>query len=330
MLSSEMMPYDFRNPPPGPPGPRPPGPRPPRPPADYGPGSNLPIYPTFSVQVINGVKYKAYYETDWNQVLTEDGVSLRKLLKSLPIYNKEAFYHYKGIIRNRPDMSAMDQLYSITNAMVGDLWLVQTNWVNRDRVVCEAYVFLGPSEGWVFSGTTDRSTSILKSLPKTLQLAPADLGEANQFLVVSEDGKHLTWGDPVKDHNEDPKAHADIRKLIEDIEITAAKIRIISDTIKAGNWTYNGSNGYFEYVYTHPKIPSNCYFEITPIIEQREVARAIAIAGMHPVYQICSADEYPSYAILKSLRVPTMNIDVSVKVFGGAEVVCDHCNCDNQ
>ena len=326
-MSSDNLPYDFRNPPPppGPPGPRPP--RPPAPPADYGPGSKLPIYPTYSTQVINGVKYKAYYETDWNQVMTEDGVSLRNLLKSLPIYNKEAFYHFRGILRNRPDITAINQLYNLPHPMIGDVWLVETTWVSaQDRVVCEVYVFLDPTQGWVYSGTTDRYTSTLRSLPKTLQLMPSELGEAQQFLIVSEDGKSLTWGNPVKDHNEDPQAHRDIRKLIEDISITAAKIRIFQDTITAGGWVYNGSNGYFEYVYTNDKIPFKSYFEITPIIEQKEMVRVIANAGMHSVYRICSGENFPSYAILKALNVPSMNIDVSIKVFGGIECDCDCCD----
>lgn len=240
MLSNGPTPYDFRNPPPapppGPPGPHP-GPIPPIPPPS--PGTDLPVYPTYYTEVINGVKYKIYPETNWLQVITEDGVTLKDLLESLPIYDDSKFYHYKGILRNLPEVNAIDRLHNLHSPTIGDVWLVETTYLAEGKFVCEVYVYLGEDGGWVCHGTTNVDATVTHSLSNTLKLVPSELGDADEILVVTKnaDGiKGITWANPVKDHNEDPESHADIREAIDNIipdaaeEATAAVLRILSES----------------------------------------------------------------------------------------------------
>ena len=302
---------------PRPPRPYPAPPRPhPEPPPAFDDGRNLPIYPTYSHQVINGVKYKTYLETSWTQVKTEDGVNLRDLLRSLPILGKDSFYRYKGVLRNLPEISAIDQLYNLPHPDKGDVYLVEARYLADGRYVCEVYAYLGRLEGWVYHGTTNRRATAHEDLPNVLKLMPSELGDADQFLIVSADGKRITWGNPIRDHDKDPKAHEDIRKLIEDIRVEAGKVIVFNDTIRAEGWLYNPNNNYFEYVFQSDRIPAQSYFEITPIINDQTMSRVIAIARINPTYLIKNQPGYPSYAILRAVRVPTMNIGVSVKVIG--------------
>lgn len=303
------------------PHPGPPMPPPPKP-YNYSPDRNLPTIPGVATQIINGVKYKVYYETDWHQVLTEDGVPLCDLLRELPILDKTNFYRYKGVLRNMPGLPAIEQLYAMTKHDVGDVYLVETSRVVDYKYVCEVYTWLGGAEGWVYQGTTNRKDAVKENLPTVLRLIPEEIGEPNQILVVSEDGSSIVWGDPIKDHNTDDHSHPDIRKMIEDIEIHTTGIKVFNDFIYAGNWTYNASNGYYEYIYQSEKIPNKSYFELTPVLDRKEMSRVISIAHMNPVYQIETPEEYPPYAILRSEHVPTMTIEVSVKVFQKIERLC--------
>lgn len=305
-----------------------PGPIPPFPPQHnhkHTPRENLPVYPGYATEIYNGVKYKVYYETDWHQVLTEDGVPLCELLRDLPLPSKENFYQYKGVLRNMPGKTGIEQLYAKTCVRVGDVYLVETSQIADGRYVCEVYVWLGADSGWVFHGTTNRRAMVRDNLPAVLRAIPEDMGDPEQILIVSKDGTRIVWGDPVKDHNEDDKAHQDIRRKIEEIEIKAGSIKVFNALVSADNWTYNSSNGYFEYIFQDPRIPSKVYFEMTPIIDSKMTSSVIANAHMVPVYQIeCMNERYPSYAILRSMFVPQGNIPVNVKIMGAVENL--YCN----
>ena len=232
MLSNGPKPYDFRCPPKPP---RPPHPTPP-PPGPTPPGLDLPIYRTYSTEVINNVKYKTYLETDWEQVITTDGVSLKDLLESLPIYDESKFYHYKGILRNLPEVRAIDRLHNLHSPTIGDVWLVETTYLSEGKFVCEVYVYLGEDGDWVCHGSTNVDATINHALSNTLKLIPEELGDADQFMVISSDGRRIVWANPLKEHNEDPEAHPDIRQAIDEIIPDAAEkaiaevLRILSES----------------------------------------------------------------------------------------------------
>ena len=240
MLSNGPDPYDFQCPPkpPCPPGPHPPvppGPFPPPPPPPS-PGTDLPIYPTYYTEVINGRKYKIYPETSWTQVITEDGVSLKDLLESLPIYDESKFYHYKGILYNLPEVKAIDRLHNLHSPTIGDVWLVETTYLSEGKFVFEVYVYLGDDGGWVCHGSTNIDATVNNALSNTLRLIPSEIGDADEIMIVSPDGKSIIWSNPIRTHNADPEAHPDIRKSISDIipdaaeKATAAVLQILSES----------------------------------------------------------------------------------------------------
>lgn len=289
--------------------------------AQYVPNETLPIYPTYSTVVKNGVKYKAYFETDWHQVITEDGVPLCELIRSLPSYNLDGYFRYCGILRNLPDKTAIDQLYALTSQKVGDVYLVETDILSKVGYVLESYVWYGNEAGWVYSGTTSRKESENIDLPDIIKLFPDELGEPGQVLVVTEDGKGITWGNigspgggaDFAAHNNDPNAH----KLIQDkIELKADKLIIFNDYLDTTGWTYDSEFNVFKYVYTNEKIGIGKYFELSPACTTVEENRAVAYANIHPTFEIVNPSDSSSYAILKASRVPTEPIPICIKVFG--------------
>ena len=280
----------------------------------YVPDEVLPVYPTYTTVVKNGVKYKAYFETDWHQVMTEDGVPLCDLIQSMPSYNANNFYRYRGLFKTTPDASAIDQLYAVTTQKTGDVYLVETDMIVDDGRVCEAYVWLGNESGWVYSGTTNRKASLNKDLPEVVRLFPDTLGEPGQVLIVGKDGKSLAWGGySIGDHNEDPEAHKDIRN---ELTLKADKLIIFNDVLLSSGWVYNGEYPCFEYIFQNSKLPKNSYFEITPVVDNTAESRNISEAAISPVYRIhYSADKTP-YAILRAKRVPDEDIEICIKCFG--------------
>ena len=288
----------------------------------YTPKDTLPIYPTYTTVVKDGVKYKAYFETDWHQVVTEDGVPLCDLLQSLPGITANHFYKYCGIFKSTPQMSAIDQLYALNNQKIGDVYLVETDMLVDGGHVCEAYVWLDNESGWVYCGTTNRKASFNRDLPDVLKLIPENLGEPDQILVVSEDGKSMTWGSIEKlslgDHNNDPSAHSDIRS---EISIKADRLKIFNDVLASGNWTYNSEFNCFDYLYQNDKLPKNSYFEITAVIDDREDTEILTEASISPIYKIEYGNDQSPYSILRAKRVPDSDIDICVKVFGTYEEI---------
>ena len=277
--------------------------------ANYIPDELLPIYPTYTTIVKDGIKYKAYFETDWHQVLTEDGVSLCELLAHMPT-STENYYRFCRVLRPTSTETAIEQLYAITNPEIGDVYLVETDMLVDNSYVCEAYVWL---REWVYCGTTNRELSLKRDLPGILKLFPDTLGEPEQALIVSKDGKSITWGNPLKTHNEDPKAHSDIRKAI---DLKADKMTIINDTLYTGGWVYNGDYPGFEYYYMNSIIPVGAYFEITPIIDNADDAKVITAASISGIFKIESGANKVPFAILNAKRVPARSIPICVKVFG--------------
>ena len=287
----------------------------------YVPDEILPIYPTYSTVEIDGKKYKAYFETDWHQVKTEDGVSLCELLQSMPSINDLNMFNYKGILKNRPDMSAMDQLYALTDQKTGDVYLVETDFICESGRVCELYVWCGNESGWIYCGTTDKKSEVTQYLPDAVKLFPDDLGNPGQILLIDESGKKITWGDSLTkkeldDHNLDKSAHKDIRN---DINLKASKLVIFNDEILASDWVYNSEYPCFDYIYTNENIPIGAYFELVPIINSDNDASEISKYGISSVFEIISSTDSPSYAILRSKRVPDKNISICIKVYGEFE-----------
>lgn len=234
-MSNGPSPYDFRSRRPPPPPPYPP--TPPEPPIPPSPPEELPIYRTYTTEVIDGTRWKTHLETDWEQVLTEDGVCLKDLLRSLPIYDEASFYRYKGILYNLPEVSAIDRLNNLSSPLVGDVWLVETLYLAEGKFVCEVYVYLGNEKGWVFHGSTNMRSTVAHYLPEILKLIPTTLGDANDLLMVTPDGRSISWGNPIKTHNEDPNAHPNLIQEIEDIipdaaeEATTKVLEILSESV---------------------------------------------------------------------------------------------------
>ena len=297
-------------------------------PNQYVPDQCLPIYPTYSTMVKHGVKYKAYFETDWHQVMTEDGVPLCDLLKSLPILENDSYYRFCGTLRNKPCSnscatcaqkcqcpSAMDQLYALTTQTTGDVYLVETNLIADGAYVCEIYVWLGNEHGWIYHGTTNRVATIMNEMPQTLRLIPEEVGQPGEVLVVSEDGKSIIWGNSeVTEHNEDPDAHPAILRAL---ELKADKLSIYNDNIVMGDWIASKDFSGFEYLYSHEtNLPANSYFEITPMMETAEESRVVAAAKINSVYRIDPGMNGVPIATLKAKHVPTADIPICVKVFG--------------
>ena len=283
----------------------------------YTPDELLPIYPTYSTVIKDGVKYKAYFETDWHQVMTEDGVPLCELIQSMPSFSSSNFYKYCGTFTTTPNSSAMDQLYALTKQKNGDVYLVETDIIADGGRVCEAYVWLGNDAGWVYCGTTNRKASFNRDLPNVVRLLPTELGEPNQVLVVGKDGKSIVWGDySIDSHNKDTNAHEDIRK---DLSLKADRLIIFNDTIRSDLWTYHGENGSFEFIYMSDKLPKNSYFEITPVVEEYEDAEVIKDANIFPIYKIQYGNDGIPYTILRARHVPKSNFNICVKVFGTFE-----------
>ena len=275
----------------------------------YVPDETLPIFPGYSTQVIEGVKYKVYFETDWHQVMTEDGVTLCDLLANVPT-STERFYRYCGTLRSTPTQTAMQRLYAIVNPKLGDVYLVETDRMVETAYVCETYVWLNT---WVYSGTTHRETSIDHDLPKIIKLFPDTLGEPDQILVVNKNGTGITWGNPVEDHNTSEKAHTDIRNSI---DLKADKMIIVNDTLLTSKWVYNNSYPGFEYHYTNDNIPIGAYFEITPIINNSVDAKIITNSSISGVFEISTGSDKKPFAVFTAKRVPSLDIPICVKVFG--------------
>ena len=280
----------------------------------YTPDELLPIYPTYSTVIKNGVKYKAYFETDWHQVMTEDGVPLCELIQSMPTFSTTNFYKYCGTFKSSPSQTAIEQLYALNSQNNGDVYLVETDMVTDEGRVCEAYVWLGNEAGWVYCGTTNRKASLNRDLPNVVKLLPSEIGEPNQVMVVSKDGKSIVWGDYSFDtHNEDPEAHQDIRN---ELDLKADRLIIYNDTLESSYWSYNGAIGAFEYIYRNDKLPKKAYFELTPVVETPTELKNVSDAGIFAVYRVQYGYDGTPYTILRAKHVPKNSFDVCVKVFG--------------
>lgn len=277
----------------------------------YEPDEVLPSYPTYQTVIKDGVRYKAFYETNWNQVMTDDGTPLAEVIHNLPDLAKDKFYRYRGRLHNKPGTSAMDQLYSIYTPEYGDVYLVEmTTQYYEDRSTYEAYVWLGE---WVFSGSTSMKSTINKELPECIRLFPPELGEADQSLLISKDGKYITWGDPTGPHNENPDAHRDIRNLIEK---KADKLDIFNDILYKDHWIHNPDANRYEYNYTNDNLPKGSYFELIPMIDENnlEVRTALANADICNTYKIRNGFEN-AYTTLTANHCPTLDIEICVKVY---------------
>lgn len=286
---------------------------------EFTPKSNLPEYPTYATQVVNGIKYKVYLETGWERVITQDGISLKDLIKALPVYDPPAYYHYKGYLKNKPKKSAMEQLLEIKNPEMLDIYLVERDYTYEGEFVSEIYTWYGYESGWVYQGSTNPVGTIQHALPGILDLIPETLGEPADFLLVTEDGKGITWGNPLRDHMNDPNSHPDIRKLIDDIVVP--KIKMLSDVLHSELWVYNPITEYYEYDYSNDGIAIGAYFEITPMIDDLEISEIIRKSEINPSYPILFSQSHTPHAMIRAVRPPQADIPISVRIFGEIEEV---------
>ena len=281
----------------------------------YVPDETLPIYPAISTTVKNGIKYKVYYETDWHQVITEDGVPLCVLLQSMPQLSGDKIYKYCGVLKNIPGKTGTQRLYDLTSQKIGDVYLVETNKVFDGKHVYDTYVWLGNDYGWFFCGTNVRNDvtelpTYMRNLPQYL---PAQYEDSTNILVLNSDGTGMIWDDPIGRHEDDVNAHPDLQ---EKIELKADKLLIYNDVLKPVDWVYNIGHGYYEYLYTSTNLPNYSYFDITPIINTDDDEKVIRHAGIKSNYEIKYSSSGIPYATLLCKSVPLDNILICIKVFG--------------
>lgn len=288
----------------------------------------LPIYPYTLTTTIDGVTYEVHPLTDSTQVITEDGLLLNEILKSLvsetelndalkPFNLTAQYFRFKGVLNTLPDLKAIDQLYAKTGNQTGDVYLVEASIYGAVDTVYELYVWVGKLSLWAFCGSTSKTGGGTAGLPDTLKLFPETLGKPGQYLIVDESGKGLTWGygggsTGVEAHNLDVTSHPSILK---ELSLKADKLLIFNDTLLKNKWVYTGEGAYFTYIYQNANLPKSSYFELTPIYQTPETAAMIMESEIQPAYNIFNTDA-DTYAVIRALRVPADNIEVCIKCFG--------------
>lgn len=276
------------------------------------PSDTLPIYPTYQTVVVNGVTYKSYAETDWHQVITEDGISLYELLQNLPDVNLENYYHLCGTFVDTPNATAIEQLYALNTQAIGDVYLVRTNMLGERGYVYEMYTWGGNTIGWIFSGTTNKKLTIQDSLTTVLKLIPDSLGEPGQSLVVNADGTGIVWG---AGSSQDPTQ--DLTPAVqEQLALKADKIIIFNDYLPITGWEYDSNLNCFYYIYTNSKIPHNSYFEISTVFSTQDDIDNINESRFFNSTEIAFGENGISYATIRARSIPEMQIQLCIKVFG--------------
>lgn len=300
--------------------------------------TGLPVIPYTLTTVIDGIKYETHVLTNTCQVITEDGVTLCDILKGLVTskdleqaiddakLNQESF-RYKGVLNDKPDKTAIQQLYEKVGAQNGDVYLVQISNVNCQcncngripNLAYDMYCWIEKIATWVWFGSTQRNPD-LNTLPlETLQKIPATLGDPGEILMIAEDGKTLIWGTAdqstdikIDQHNTSSTAHEDIRK---ELSQKGDKLKIFSTIIRRADWYWDGSGSYFSYIFKDERLKAHTYFEITPIATKKAELDILKKAGIQPIYNI-DYNETISYATLHCNHVPDTDIRVCVKSFG--------------
>lgn len=306
----------------------------------------LPTMPYTFTTTHDGIQYEVHPLTDVHQVLTEDGIRLCDVLNRLATKNELKdeikkispdcpWFRFKGVLRDLPDIKAIDQLFAKTSPLTGEVWLVEvtppiTDDAPPEKIIkiFDMYVYSTVESGWVFIGSTQRQDTLNNDV---LKLFPTELGKPGQYLVVNEDGTSLTWGyggenpdEPLTfgQHNADPDAHPALRAAI---DLKADKLLIFNDVLSKDAWTWDGENPYFTYIYKSKNLPTGTYFEMIPAVDNQEDLNVIAAANVLPSYRIVDSDA-GAYAILRSKHVPEMDIPICVKSYGKYETKNEDSN----
>lgn len=296
--------------------------------------TGLPVIPYTLTSEFDGIKYEVHPLTNTCQVITEDGTMLCDVLTALAT-KKELeseiaklnpdcpWFKLKGTLKNLPDLSAIDQLYSKTTPLSGEVWLVEASSIGAEHKIYDMYVYSESILSWVYLGSTEKKDPVASN--EVLQLFPTKLGKPGQYLIVNPTGTGLTWGyggvDPtnpqtLNQHNLDPEAHAAIRAAI---DLKADQLLVFNDVLKPSDWVWDGEHPFFTYFYTSDKLPVGSYMEMTAIINTPEDQQTIAEAGIVPSFRIGNG-ELGAYGVLQSIRVPAKPIEVTVKIYKKIQV----------
>lgn len=300
--------------------------------------TGLPVIPYTLTTTLDGIKYETHVLTNTCQVITEDGIALCDVLKELVTHSDlEALipqvnsgkpsYHYMGILMNKPDISAIDQLYEKVGMQDCEVYLVQrsvdtslNNDTNSQRNInaYDMYCWADAIHSWVFSGSTEKNMGSLE-LSESLNAFPEKLGLPGQTIMVSTNGKTLEWKFPDKSaevqlesHNNDAMAHP---MLLEQLSSKASKLKIFNTVLEKCQWSWMSGAGYYSYILSDERFKPHSYFEITPIAFTKSEMNILRNAGIHPIYKI-EDSEQGSYAILHADHVPVRDIEVCVKLYG--------------
>lgn len=294
------------------------------------------VIPYTLTTTIDGIEYETHVLTNTCQVITEDGITLCEVLKDL-VTNDElkkilsdykmssSVYRYMGLLMNKPDKSAIDQLYEKVGMQDGEVYLVQRSNMQSSSMMTltrnnafDMYCWANAIHSWIFFGSTEKNSGPV-NLPDSLQLFPKDLGSPGQTITISADGKSLEWAFPdetqglqIESHNIDEASHPFI---LNQISTKADKLKIFNTVLNKCQWAWMDNAGYYSYVFTNDNIGPHAYFEITPIAFSRSQLDILQKAQIHPVYKI-EDSELGSYAILHADHVPNTDIEVCVKVYG--------------
>lgn len=314
--------------------------------------TGLPVIPYTLKTDIDGIVYETHVLTNTCQVITEDGITLCDILKEL-VTNEQLqeavknvtlespVYQYKGILLNKPDKTAIDQLYEKVGMQDGEVYLIQcsdtaTQKTNEPVVFMNAkdvqqldsssinkrfdmYTWSTALNDWLYFGSTEKSTLPVGFPTEVLMEIPNVIGKPGQTIMVSADGKTLEWKFPsestrtaIEEHNKDENAHPAIWK---ELSQKADKLKIFNAIIPSSAWSWTGEDEFYSCVFASTNLPPHCYFELTPIAVTKDEINNLKNASIHPVYMIENSSE-GSYATLKADHVPKKDIEVCVKVYG--------------
>lgn len=153
--------------------------------------TGLPVIPYTLKTEIDGIVYETHVLTNTCQVITEDGITLCEVLKGLvtskelqeaisKVTFEDTVYQYKGILLNKPDISAIDQLYSKVGMQDGEVYLVELSSAKKittraavklaeKRAASEKsypvasprfdmYCWSSELNKWIFFGSTEKDT----------------------------------------------------------------------------------------------------------------------------------------------------------------------------
>jgi hypothetical protein len=276
-------------------------------------------------RTINGVEYPFYPPTITDEVYSAEGVKLTEILKSLATSDQlitlekyiktfSTSYRIRGFLFSDPSMTALEKLYAHVGMEVGDVYLVHCGH-SKDAPEFEQYVYTGEEYGWLYVSST-----VLATKSEMVNALPSTLGEPGTYLIVGEDGTSLEFSTLseselsllIDQHDEDPESHLDIRQSIAS---KAEPAFYYNDMLYAENWVLSPDKTYYQYIYSHKSLGSECYFSITPIYAQNNALLEIINSAEFDSSFIISYVEDIASAKLIAKNAPTGDIPIFVQVF---------------